>query len=88
MLETKHWQHGVRVPLGQHIALTQLSAVSAFTVYLVGEVDEEDKPFRVVPYTLYAPLTQGAYVLFPPSVFEPANKDDMRQLVRQWISAC
>lgn len=90
VLETKHWQEGVKVPLGQHILLAQLSALEPFTVFLVGEKaddGEDSQCFEVVPYLRYAPMARGAFMLFPPSIFEPKTRDDMRQLVRQWITA-
>lgn len=92
VLEDKTWsERGVSVPLGQHIMFEALAHPKSVTRMLVGtrrlpsgEVDADD-PFRVVPYGTYTPYDRGAHRVFPPGVFERADFDDMRQLVRTWM---
>lgn len=102
VFETKHWDHGVRVPIGQDIFLRQMDGLRAhvhgcehacpecgpgyrpFSVYLVGEqvtgADEDTDRFHVMRFGRPVPL----HTLYPPSLFQPNTRDDIRQLVRTW----
>lgn len=100
VMETKHWHRGVKVPIGQDIMLRQLDGIRAhkpgctsecgcgdyrpFSVYLVGEQvvgeDEDADRFQVMRFGRPVPLHQ----LYPPGLFEPSTRDDLRQLVRTW----
>lgn len=102
VFETKHWNHGVRVPIGQDIMLRQMDGIRAhtahcehecpecgpgyrpFSVYLVGEQlvgeGEDEDRFHVMRFGRPVSLHQ----LYPPALFEPSTRDDLRQLVRRW----
>lgn len=89
VLEAKHWHAGIRMPLGQHIALCALARVECFSVYLIGEAPEDtDWPYRVMRYT---PETRGVVSPrsnrphFPPFMFDRFTQDDLGQLVEEWI---
>lgn len=89
VLEGKTWRDGVTVPLGQHIALKALARPKSFTVILVGEhhdVEDGGQRFSTVVHGVYEPYNKGAHRHFPPGIFAPADEDDMRQLVRRWIT--
>lgn len=98
LIEGKHWNHGVTLPVGQQIALQQLLRVNeltgleTFTVYLIGEEllgDEDADVFHVMRFGRPAPSRTGAGgAYYPPALFEPAKRDDLRQLVRKWIEGC
>lgn len=98
LIEGKHWNHGVRLPVGQQIALMQLVAINeltgsdTFTVYLIGEEldgTEDADRFHVMRFGKAAPSrtnTGGAF--YPPALFETSTRDDLRQIVRLWIQQC
>lgn len=99
IIEGKRWFHGVWLPLGQQIALQQLVGVNdltadtTFTVYLIGEEmadsdGEHEDVFHVMRFGRAAPAHRGrGGAFYPPALFEQSSRDDLRQLVRQWIEA-
>jgi hypothetical protein len=92
VIEDKPFHDGVSVALGQHIALSALVRLDAFTVILQGRCEDDEsaaseaKPFRWVEYGTFPPLDRGAHRFFPGGLFAKADEDDMRQLVRRWVA--
>lgn len=84
IFEGKPWhtdQLGVSVNYGQHLALSALSEVPSFTVYLVGEDGER---LWVARYSRGGPSRRKFSVWWPKNAFVKMTKAGLQDLARGW----
>lgn len=84
-LEGKHWDHGVKVPIGQHIAFKVLAQVHPrVSMWLVGTTEDEDT-FYVMPFGRIAPLFERKRSAFyPPVLFTKCSRMQLEQRIEAW----
>lgn len=87
VLETKNYSvgSGVRVPFGQYLALLALSKLETFTVYLVGETDDEDVLYVLNLADREPTKIRTAPVWFKSRQFTRTTKEGLAAMCKGWF---